>query len=256
MLLLLKVALPMALVAIISLASRWFGPTIGGLLMGLPWMTGPLLIFLALDKGEAFAADACAGIELGIICVAVFMLTYGAVSTLARWPMSVIAGGAAFAGSALAIKDAALTLPQAAAAAAASLLLTYLLLPRPHGPPATATLPWWDIPARMLSTFALVAAILISADFLGPRLSGIISTYPVVTTVICAFTHHQWGRDAVRRILRALALSLLAFIAFFLIVGLSMPAVGLAASFAIATAVVLFTQGLFLALMQGSARAS
>ena len=256
MLLLLKVALPMTLVAIISLASRWFGPTIGGLLMGLPWMTGPLLIFLAIDKGEAFAADACAGIELGIVCVAAFMLAYGAVSTFVRWPASVAAGAAAFAASAVAIKDAALTLPQAAAAASVSLLVTYLLLPRPRDPTATAILPWWDIPARMLSTFALVAAILISADFLGPRLSGITSTYPVVTTVICAFTHHQWGRDAVRRILRALALSLLAFMVFFLIVGLSMPAVGLAASFTIATAVVLFIHGLFLALMRFSARAS
>ena len=45
----------MTLVAIISLVSRWSGPTIGGLLMGLPWMTGPLLIFLALVR-RVFAA--------------------------------------------------------------------------------------------------------------------------------------------------------------------------------------------------------
>ena len=255
MVLLLKMALPMVLVAIISLVSRWCGPTIGGLLMGLPWMTGPLLIFLALDKGDQFAADACAGIELGIVCVAAFMLAYGAVSTFARWPASVALGAVAFAGTAAAIKDVALTLPEAAAAAGAVLLATYLLLPRPQGAATTAMLPWWDIPARMLSTFALVAAILVSADFLGARLSGIVSTYPVVTTVICAFTHHQWGREAVRRILRGLALSLLVFAAFFLIVGLGLPVVGLAGSFAIATAAVLVIHGLLLAAMQRRSRA-
>src|SRR5262245_55556068 len=229
----------MTLVAIISLVSRWSGPTVGGLLMGLPWMTGPLLIFLALDKGEAFAADACAGIELGIVCVAAFMLAYGFVSTFARWPASVAAGGVAFAGSALAIKDVALTLPEAAAVASATLLVTYLLLPRPRGPTMTSLLPWWDIPARMLSTCALVTAILVSADFLGARLSGIVSTYPVVTTVICAFTHQQWGRDAVRRILRGLTLSLLVFVVFFLSLGTSLPTLGLLPSFVLAAVLVL-----------------
>ena len=70
MLFLLKIAVPPFLVAAMSLAARWWGPTIGGLLLGMPWMTGPVLFFLALDKGEDFAVGACAGIELGVVCVA------------------------------------------------------------------------------------------------------------------------------------------------------------------------------------------
>jgi hypothetical protein len=246
MILLLKVSLPPVLVAVVSLAARWWGPTVGGMLMGLPWLTGPVLIFLGLDKGLAFALEACTGIELGVVCVAAFVLAYGVVSSFARWPASVIAGAAAFAGGALAIEGAALTLPVAAGVAAVSLLAVYLLLPRPRAAPATAGLPWWDIPARMASTFLLVGAILLSADLLGPRLSGIVSTYPTMVTVISAFTHHQWGRDAVRRLLRSLALSLLVFVAFFLVVGLSLPAVGLAASYVIAAAMVLAVHGLLL----------
>jgi hypothetical protein len=234
----------------VSLVARWWGPTVGGLLLGLPWMTGPVLFFLALDKGTEFAVGACTGIELGIVCVSAFMLAYGVVSTYARWPASVAAGAAAFGVSALDIKEIALDLPEAAAAAAASLVFAYMLLPRPRAPAATTALPWWDIPARMLSTLVLVAAILLAADLLGPRLSGIVSTYPTMTTVICAFTHHQWGRDAVRRLLRGLALSLLVFVIFFLAVGASMPTFGLVISFVIAAATVLVIDAVLLALMR------
>jgi len=247
---LLKITLPPVLVAVISLVARWWGPTIGGLLMGLPWMTGPVLVFLALDKGVPFAVEACTGIELGVICVAVFMLAYGAVSTVVRWPASVAAGAGAFGVSALAMKDVALTLPEAAAVASASLVFAYLVLPRPRTATVTAALPWWDIPARMLSTVVLVAAILVSADLLGPRLSGIVSTYPTMVTVISAFTHHQWGRDAVRRLLRGLALSLLVFVVFFLVVGTSMPAVGLVMSLVIAVALVLAIHAVLLVSMR------
>ena len=101
-----------------------------------------------------------------------------------------------------------------------------LLLPRPRTPPEGMALPWWDIPARMLVTLALVAVIMLTADALGPQLSGIVSTYPVILTVVGTFTHQQWGRDAVRRVLRGVAVSLTSFVAFFLVVGLTMPTAG------------------------------
>ena len=47
---------------------------------------------------------------------------------------------------------------------------------------------------------------------LGPQLSGIVASYPVIVTVVGSFTHHQWGRDAVLRILRGMSLSLIGFV--------------------------------------------
>ena len=250
MLLLLKIALPPLLVAAISLVARWWGPTVGGLLLGLPWMTGPVLFFLALDKGVEFAVAASTGIELGVVCIAAFMLAYGAVSIFARWPASLTAAAAAFAASAWAVQDVELTLPAAAAAAAASLGGAYLLLPRPRTPVASARPPWWDIPARMLTAFILVGAIMLSADVLGPRLSGIVSTYPAMVTVVGAFTHQQWGRDAVHHMLRGLTLSMLVFVVFFLAVGISLPTLGLVASFACAAVLVLAIDGILLVLIR------
>jgi len=102
----------------------------------------------------------------------------------------------------------------------------------------------------MLSTAVLVAAILVSADLLGPRLSGIVSTYPTMVTVVSAFTHHQWGRDALRRLLRGLALSLLVFVVFFLVVGISLPTLGLVPSFILAAALVLAIDAVLLVAMR------
>ena len=247
MLLLLKIALPPALVAIVSLAARWWGPTVGALLMGLPWLTGPVLFFLTMDKGEAFGVGACTGIEIGVVCICAFVLVYGAATTFAPWPVCLAAAAAAFAATAWATQGVEIALATSAAAAAASLMLTYLLLPRPAGNALPAALPWWDIPARMLATLGLVSGISLSADALGPQLSGVVSTYPAIVTVIGTFTHHQWGRDAVRRMLRGLTVSLLAFVAFFLVVGTMLPAVGLAVSYALATAAVLPISALLLA---------
>ena len=127
-----------------------------------------------------------------------------------------------------------------------ALAIALLLLPRPRATPALQALPWWDIPMRMLTTGALVTVILLTADVMGPQLSGIMSTYPVIVTVVGTFTHHRWGREAVWRMLRGITASLVGFVAFFLVVGLTLPAVGLIASYALASLVALaMTTGLF-----------
>jgi hypothetical protein len=157
------------------------------------------------------------------------------------------AAAAAFAATAGVTQDLEVTLTTSAALAATILCVTYLLLPRPGGAALPAALPWWDIPVRMLATIILVSGISLSADALGPQLSGVVATYPAIVTVIGTFTHHQWGRDAVRRMLRGLTISLLAFVVFFLVVGTMLPAVGLALSYVLATTAALPVSALLLA---------
>ena len=249
MLFLLKIAITPLLVAAVSLAARWWGPTIGGILMGLPWFTGPVLFVLVQDKGIDFGVGACIGIEVGVVCISAFMLAYGLLSTVARWPLCLAGAIAAFAASAWVTQNPALLpaltpvsvspLWTASALGLLALAITYVLLPRPRAPPSLQPLPWWDIPMRMVATGALVAVLMLTADALGPQLSGIVSTYPVILTVIGTFTHHRWGREAVWRVLRGLTVSLFAFVAFFLVVGLALPTVGLIASYVFASVVAL-----------------
>ena len=253
MLFLLKIVLPPILVAVMSLAARLWGPTIGGLLLGLPWMTGPILFFLARDRGIDFGVGATVGIELGVVCLCAYMTVYGLMTAIGPWPICMVAAAAAFFASAWALQEVALSLEVATAAAVLGLLLTALLIPRPRTPAQPATLPWWDIPARMLVALCLVAVIMTTADALGPRLSGIVSTYPVILTVVGAFSHQQWGRDAVRRLLRGVALSLLSFAAFFLVVGLAMPLAGVEGAFALACVPALAISAILLKIMRGRA---
>lgn len=247
-LLLARIAVPPVLVALMSLAARRWGATVGGLIMGLPWMTGPVLFFLALDKGTDFGVRACVGIELAVWGMGAFILGYGFSSRRLRWPVSLAIAVAGYFAVAYFTQGLVIPLWASAAGAAATLAATYRLLPVPTSTAMPGALPWWDIPARMLATFLLVAAIMLSADHLGPQLSGIVASYPVIMTVIGSFTHSQWGSDAVLRILRGMTLSLFSFVAFFLIVGYGLPVLGLVTSFALATVAALATSGLLVVL--------
>jgi hypothetical protein len=234
-----KIAVPPLLVAAMSLAARRWGATVGGLIMGLPWMTGPVLYFLARDKGEAFAVQACVGIELAVVGMGAFLLAYGFVSRLAPWWGSLAAAVAGFFGVGAMTQDLALPLPGATLAAAVALAASFVLLPKPGSSAVAGRLPWWDIPARMGCVLVLVAGIMAGADLLGPQRSGILASYPAILTVIGSFTHRQWGRDAVLRVLRGITLSLFSFVAFFAVVGTLLPRLGAEAAFALAALVAL-----------------
>jgi hypothetical protein len=257
MLLLLKIMVTPVLVAAVSLAVRRWGPTVGGILMGLPWFTGPLLFILIHDLGPEFGVGACVGVEVGVVCIGAFMLAYGLVAAFAAWPWCLAAAVAAYAASvaaanappfAPAVLGTVPPLWAAAGAGAASLLVVLALLPRPRAEVRPPAPPWWDMPARMAAAAALVVALVAGADALGPRLAGILASYPIILTVTGVFTHHRGGRDAVLRVLRALAASLFGFIAFFLVVGLALPGAGAVGAYALAAAAGLaITAGLFVA---------
>ena len=245
MLFLLKIAVTPLLVAGVAIAARRWGPTVGGILMGLPWFTGPVLLILILDQGIEFGVAACFGVLIAVTCVGAFMLAYGLVAAVAGWSLSLAAGAAAFFAGAAAMSDPALlarilpaTLPPLWAAAilgAASLCVVLALLPRPRGGVLPQAPPWWDIPARMTAAAVLVAALVTGADALGPRLAGVLASYPIILTVTGTFTHYSSGRDAIWRVLRGLAASLFGFIAFFLVVGLTVAAAGVVGAYALAS---------------------
>jgi hypothetical protein len=245
MLFLLEIAVTPLLVAGVALAARWWGPTVGGILIGLPWFTGPVVFILILDRGVEFGVAACLGVLMAVTCIGAFMLAYGLVAAVAGWPTSLAAGAGAFFAGAAATSDAAAlarVLPPAlpplwaaAALGAASLCVVLTLLPRPRSGVLPKRPPWWDIPARMAAAAVLVAALVTGADTLGPQLAGVLASYPIILTVTGTFTHYSSGRDAIWRVLRGLAASLFGFIAFFLVAGLTLPTAGAVGAYALAS---------------------
>jgi hypothetical protein len=94
-----------------------------------------------------------------------------------------------------------------------------------------------------VATFALVSVIMISVDLLGPQRSGLLASFPVILTVIGAFTHRQQGQDGLLRMLRGFSLSLLAFTGFFVTVSAVTPLHGQFAAYAAAAVVALTISG-------------
>jgi len=57
-LLALKLLVVPTLLGLISVAGRKWGPGVAGWLAGFPVITGPILVFLATERGSGFAAQA------------------------------------------------------------------------------------------------------------------------------------------------------------------------------------------------------
>lgn len=216
-LLLLKLTVTPLLVAGMSLVARRFGSAVGGLIMGLPWMTGPVLFFLAVEHGDGYLVEASRGALLAVPLFGLFGLVYTTVARWSGWPLSLASAAIAFAIAGWFISAVAAPPTIIAMAGIATLLAAHAAIPRPAAS-AALRLPWWDIPARMGATAAVVGAIALTSDVLGPTLSGIASSYPVILTVVGVFTHAQGGRHAITALVRSLMLSLIGFTAFFWLV--------------------------------------
>jgi hypothetical protein len=253
--LVLKLVLTPLLIAGASLAGRRWGQSIGGWLVGLPLTSGPVAFFLAVERGAGFAAAAAVGSLAGAIAEAAFCLAYGWTATRG-WVAATVTATLAFAVVALALQWLAWPSVALAATVGAVLVVTLRLLPRLAGGAAPPSPPRWDLPARMVLTTALVIVLTGLAPTLGPRLSGVLATFPVYAAILTVFAHRAGPAPAVR-VLRGLLLGLFSFGAFFLVLGAVIEDLGLAGGFAAATAAALVVQAASLAFVvrPGPARA-
>lgn len=205
MLLLLKLTLVPALVAAVTLASRRWGLRVAGIVTGLPLVAGPTFAFLAIEQGPAFAADAARAAILGVIATSAFCVAYAAAAARVNWMGSVVAGWLAFAAVALVLNG----LPPFAGVGElllswAGLLAASRLLPAPASIQAAPAKPPADLAVRMVSAGAAVVVFTGLAELLGPRVSGLLSVFPIVTAILAMFTHAQSGPGAAAIFLRGL----------------------------------------------------
>src|SRR5256714_1838962 len=82
----LKLVLTPALIAVATLVGRRFGPSISGWLVGLPFTSGPVSLFLALEQGTGFAAAAAAGSIGGVAAPAGFAGAYAVMGGMVALP--------------------------------------------------------------------------------------------------------------------------------------------------------------------------
>jgi hypothetical protein len=219
-------------VVLVSLAARRFGARIGGLVAGLPVIAGPILLVLALQHGVAFASRAAVGVLLGVVGLAGFVLAYAAAAARFRWPVAMASAYAAFALVVVAMRPVSVGAVVAFVLACAALALTLVLLPRPPTVARDpAPHPRWDLPFRAACTMVLVLTVTTLASRLGAHLSGLITSFPIITAVLSAFTQAQRGRDEAVRLLRGFTVGFFSYAVFCFVVATTLRPLGIAPCF-------------------------
>jgi hypothetical protein len=244
----LKLTLTPILIAAATLASRRWGPAVGGWFVGLPLTSGPVSVFLVLEQGGPFAARAARGSILGLIGVAAFCVAY-ARAARRFGPVRCLAIGFAVYAVATTVAGRLETGPwMSLAIVCAALAVSLVLMPRVPAAKEEAEPPWWDLPLRIGAATGTVLVITMAAARLGATWSGLLSPFPVFSSVLAAFAHHMSGAAAAARLQRGVVIGTFAFAAFFLVVAVWVTAHGLVVTYAGATiaALVVHATSLFL----------
>ncbi len=218
----LKLILIPTLIAFATLAERRWGAGVGGWVSGLPLTSGPVSIFLAVERGPSFAVEAAGATILGLVAVASFAVAYACVARFAGLPASVIAGFVAYLGAGLTLSTIESQPWSAFLTAFGSLVAALAIAPRSTENLAAIAHARWDVPVRALVATAMVVMITGSAELLGPTGSGLLSPFPVFACVMTAFAHARGGRDRAVCVLRGVLLGSFAFAVFFLVIAMTL----------------------------------
>jgi len=283
LLLILKLTLTPALIAVASLIGRRWGPTVSGWLVGLPFTSGPIAYILAVSHGSAFAASAAVGTLASVLSEAAFGLAMAWLSLRRGWVLALLSGCVAFFAVTFGLQQLPLAIavifPTALLALAVALGLMPTSAPSApwvvarlrlwatpaaipastaHAPASAVTpsgaLPWWDLPARMAIATLFVILLTGASSGLGAQLTGLLAPFPIYVSILAVFAYRQDGPQAAVGTLHGLLLGLFSFIAFFLVVALLLTQLGVLATFGLAIVIALAIQGCSLWALRWAAR--
>ncbi|MDR1733242.1 MAG: hypothetical protein LBR61_14240 [Synergistaceae bacterium] len=231
-----KLVLIPSLVAVLTLISRRWGPDVGGWFVGLPLISGPVSAFLLMERGRDFALASARSTLHGIIAVAAFSLAYERVSRFCRWPLTVVAGLTAYFAVVALFSGASLPFGVSLFLVLSVIAFGCRALPACTEAVSTAAAPSWDLPFRMIAATAIVVVLTAVSSFLGPQLSGLLSTFPVSISVMSTFSHRLYGRLAVCRLERGVLVGSYSCVGFYVVAVLTLPTWHPAVIYSLATA--------------------
>jgi hypothetical protein len=210
--LLLRMAIAAAFVVTASIITERSGPVIGALIATLPVSAGPSYVFLAIDHDAGFIAQGALA-SVPVNAATIFMcLTYVVLSQ--RHNLAVSCGSAVAVWIVLATIirqfDWSLTAGLAANLIAFGICIPLLAGYR-HAKMPLVTRRWYDVPMRAALVAILVAIVVSTSGWVGPRISGIIALYPVVFSSIMLILHPRIGGPPTAAVLANSAWGLLGF---------------------------------------------
>lgn len=240
-LLLLKLVLTPVLVCLCVLAGRRWGRTAGGLVLGLPLISGPISVLLFMQYGMRFAVSAAHGTLVGFVAGGTFCAVYAELSTRWPWHRALVGALAAFAGTAWVLLPLSLDWVRSGLLVIGTLgLLAHSLraLRRPATTPRRAPRKR-DLALQMVVAAAVVVLLTSWADTLGSQLAGLLATLPAVSTVMATTSLRSEGPGAANELLRGAVVGSWGGAAFFAVAGGLLYAAGPVGAYSAATAAAL-----------------
>jgi uncharacterized membrane protein (GlpM family) len=241
-----KLVLTPLIVLIVTLVARRWGESIGGLLIGLPLTSGPVSIFLVVEQGRHFAAGAANAAILGLVPTTAFYIAYVLSAKRFPWYLSALSGILLYSLVVAGISILPIGTELTTILVPMILCAGVLTLGKRAGRDELISPPWWDIPSRMILATLLLILITTGASTLGSKWSGLLSPFPIFTSVMVTFSHRQGGPSAARRLIQGVSLGLFSYVAFFLVVRSLVESVNLPTVYGLATLVALLVNGIFL----------
>ncbi|MFL9954325.1 hypothetical protein PQR21_14240 [Paraburkholderia nemoris] len=243
MLLALKLTLVPAFLAALTVAGRVWGPSVAGWLAGLPVVSGPIVLLLALERGPAFAALASVASIAAIAASEAFNFAYAWTCRRSAWPLALVAGMLGWVGVAMLLTHLPGGLMWAVAASCVAVAISQSGLPRVTGHVPATRLGFGDLALRMLAGALLTLAVTTLSASMGATWSGLLSVFPLLGIVLAVSAQRAHGSDFVALLTRGMVIGRGSFAAFFAVTATMLPHYGVWFSFACAAVVSMVVQG-------------
>lgn len=233
MLLMFKLFLVPALIVVVTWAGRRWGAGVAGRLSTFPLVAGPILIFITLEQGAVFSAQAAGAAVAAIPAFAVFALAYAGLAQRHGWQPSLCGAYLAYAlVASLAVWCSvplllSVVLDVFALLIAARCLRTSDVVLRPRAVRGELVL-------RMVCGASLVLLITGAAQLLGARAAGVLALFPVLGTVVTVFSHRLAGAAFVVLLLRGMVWGNFAMLGFCTTLALALSRLPVLAAFLLA----------------------
>ncbi len=254
-LLFVELSLAPTLILVSSLVQQRWGQRIGGLIVGLPLTSLPLLMLLSLAHGAQFSAAAADSSLEASVAQALLIWVYVAVARRAGLVASLAASAGAF-GLAVAVLyvtprwSPLLSLVVGVAAYIGALRywpraqIARRASSAPSAPPSpeSGLRLSYRLAIRM-AIAALFAALLTGVSgVLGSQLSGLVSAFPVLTFVMGGLTHREGGEIEVANFLYGVTRGSFAVVTSLFTLAVTLPSGNLTKAFGLATLAAVATQ--------------
>lgn len=234
---LLRGGISAGVVAALLLAARYWGRHLTGLIAGLPTVSGPALVWLALDRGNEFASQAVPGVVAAAVPGALFALAYAWLSLRCRRWSALLWASAA---SLLSLPLLPLWQgPLQLALALVTLVCTacLALMPRAQQRPLAPDSCITPLRAGVITVLvagAVSALASLLAQTLGPYWAGVLTSPPLLAAAVALELHRQGCTLRVQDFLRGYTIGLIGRSVFAVLIGILLVPQGLL--FAVTTA--------------------